>query len=117
MSLVDPYLQTEQISNWDNYADIYILRPNSTVPAALREASVDAERASASSQGCKEACLAFESCFSWRHEGKSCAIDTGVRLGRAVVSKGNLTITSGWILERVNKTLVSHECWGFREWD
>ena len=118
MKFVDPYLKTEILRDWDNYADLIILKANGTLPSALRDTAISLETATTSSSGCQEACKNFTSCFSWRFEEHSCSLDTGVKLGRAILSSQNhnSTITSGWMLDRLNETLLSHECWGFRDW-
>ena len=122
MKFIDPYLQIDQLSGWDNYADLYLLKPDVELPVKLQDSGIDISSASSTVEGCRDACLSFAKCFSWRfQDGKdgSCTLDTGVKLGRATPpALGNTSaVVSGWILPRLNETLISHECWGFRYWD
>ena len=117
MKLIDPYLIVEQFASWDNYADLYVLTPNGIVPAALQDESLNVHYATSTSAGCQQACLNSTSCYSWRHTLDACALDTGIKFGRPMApnKNGNVAVTSGWMLSRLNETLLSNECWGFRD--
>ena len=118
MKFIDPYLQMDQMSGWDNHADVYLIKPDIELPAKLQDSGIDISSASSTSEGCRDACLSLASCFSWRFHYGSCSLDTGIKLGRAAPPvQGNASaIVSGWILPRLDETLISHECWGFRYW-
>jgi len=65
---------------------------------------------------CRIACSTFPGCLSWRHDlaADQCALDTAVRLGRELdpPPKGatKTEIVSGWMLERIEKTLLADKC-------
>ena len=117
MEFIDPYINTAELPDWDNFADLYTLGSNATVPPALWESGVELRPPVNTSKACHEACSDVSACFSWHFDGNSCSIDTGVKLGQAIAAKGNLSTTvSGWMLSRLNETLLANECQDFRSW-
>jgi hypothetical protein len=130
MKFVYPYLikggeegkEEEQIEGWDNHADLWVLREDGLpVPAELfEEGVVGVDVAIGSPEGCREACRKAEKCFSWKHTaGASCSLDSGVKFGAPqqtpLQDQAKVVITSGWMLDRLNGTLLANECWGFRD--
>ncbi|KAK3304862.1 uncharacterized protein B0T15DRAFT_537846 [Chaetomium strumarium] len=132
MKFVYPYLieeiregKGEQVKDWDNHADLWLLRDGLPVPTELLSSSegvvgVDVAAAVRSSEGCKEACRKVEKCFSWKHTGATCSLDSGVKFGAAQQApmqgdQAKAVVTSGWMLDRLNATLLANECWGFRD--
>ncbi len=116
IELISPNLQQSLLSNWDNFASKYILT-NDSIPVDLRSLNSTAyERASLSPESCQKACITLPGCMSWRHESADakCGLDTLVKLGRETdplpTWATETVITSGWMLERINASLMADRC-------
>ena len=115
MEVIAPYLDQDEMSNWDNFATQWTSTPGQPFaqgwPIAMGLEGLNSTAAYESKQGCWEACLALESCLSWRYAEQSCALDSTVIWGRAVYyDTPEETLVSGWIRKRIEKTLLSMTC-------
>lgn len=109
---VAPHL-TKSRSYWDNMSGDNILNANPS-----RHMSVNETRATQTPDGCRLYCESHDACLQWRFQSRICAMGNNVRLGyeqdrRSWVQPKTLhgktrggrdVVTSGWILDRVEKT-------------
>ena len=51
MKFIDPYLQIDQVSDWDNNADMYLLDPDAPLPAELQDSAADLDSATSTNEG------------------------------------------------------------------
>ena len=117
LEMIAPHLDKDEISNWDNFATQWTSTPGQpfaqTWPLAMGLETLNSTAAYESKQGCRDACLALESCLSWRYAERSCALDSAVIWGRAVYyDTPEETLVSGWIRKRIEKVLLSITCDG-----
>ncbi|KAI9648409.1 hypothetical protein NHQ30_003043 [Ciborinia camelliae] len=125
LATISPYLKDRR-NGWDNGASRHTLTKNITTiinppwgpPAPVVQDTVALEQAHTSPEACLAACVALSSCRMWRHETdnekqQSCSLDTLVILGREVEGTSSWNkriIDSGWMMERINATLMEDEC-------
>ena len=117
METIAPFLVKDEINNWDNFAAQWISTPNQPFaqgwPFATGLDDLNSTAAYQSKQGCRDACLALESCLSWRFAEESCALDSAVIWGRAAYyDTPEETLVSGWVRDRIERTLLSLACDG-----
>lgn len=119
MQLIDPHLKDPMISDWDNFASRYMLISNFSEPFHGELRDIDPTILNSgplSPQYCQKACLAVESCMGWRHDSAkgTCGLDTVVKFGREQERQEEwevrTVVTSGWMLERIEKLLLKEQC-------
>ncbi|KAL5114612.1 hypothetical protein ACEQ8H_007517 [Pleosporales sp. CAS-2024a] len=84
----------------------------------LATLSTSVTNAADSAETCQRACDQVDACLQWRYQATGdgeCHLGTVLRLGSGVDE--NQGWSSGWVVERVRKTIAARECkkikWGF----
>ncbi|TGO90602.1 hypothetical protein BPOR_0058g00210 [Botrytis porri] len=125
LQTISPYLKDRR-DDWDNSASRHKLTENITTitnspwdpPAPIVEDKGALEQAYTSPEACLAACAALPTCRIWRHEinngnEKSCTLDVAVILGREIEGRAlwdERVINSGWMIQRINETLMEDKC-------
>ncbi|KAM0123860.1 hypothetical protein ACHAP3_010815 [Botrytis cinerea] len=125
LTTISPYLKDRR-DDWDNSASRYKLTENITTiidypwgpPAPVVEDKGALQQAYTSPEACLAACVALSTCRIWRHEinnenEKSCSLDVVVILGRQIEGRASWdkrVINSGWMIQRINETLMEDKC-------
>lgn len=104
-------------SNWDSFASKYVLNENSTSLDVGSEVIIDKAIGYAylSPTYCSAACIAVQTCMSWRYDATEsiCGLDVVVKLGRELDPpkwEVKHEVVSGWMLERIEQRLIGNMC-------
>ncbi|KAM3069288.1 hypothetical protein ACMFMG_010795 [Clarireedia jacksonii] len=101
----------ETRTEWDNYAseksfssttDSYSPTWKDTTAAQM------AERPWASKEKCKQACVEWEQCLSWKYADDACSIAHTASMGQRI--DAGIRMESGWMVDRIKKVLGEKEC-------
>ncbi|KAB8304484.1 hypothetical protein EYC80_003875 [Monilinia laxa] len=126
LATVSPYLK-DRLDNWDNFASRHKLTekitkitnpPWAPPPDPVVQDTAALEQAYTSPEACRAACVALPDCRIWKHEidkqkQKSCSLDIVVILGREYLGgppSNRKTVTSGWMMDRINGSLMKDKC-------
>ncbi|KAF2472542.1 uncharacterized protein BDR25DRAFT_353571 [Lindgomyces ingoldianus] len=113
---VAPHL-ADYISEWDNLSqDTKISKPqadstlNSKENIEWYKFGEDVKKGTLSVEDCKHVCQRAEDCLQWKFRKEECYLGKVVRLGiRTKKTEGKGPWTSGWMVERIKKSIKD---WG-----
>ncbi|RAL68150.1 hypothetical protein DID88_008860 [Monilinia fructigena] len=98
-------------SEWDNYAasKSFSSSEDSWSPEFKDiTAAQRSERPWASKENCKQACVDWDECLTWKYQDDDCHLSHTAAMGQKV--NDGVYMESGWMLERIEKVLQKKEC-------